>query len=121
TLFPYTTLFRSYRTWEIFADHQAPGNDCFLSIGSVAEISERVERTIRLNLHELQARKLLVLRAEHKLLRQTDGSSKQKFVVIKDFAGLYALAHEYYFWTQSQGYIEPARDFVEVIGKDECL
>lgn len=110
-----------YRTWEIFADHQAPGNDCFLSIGSVAEISERVERTIRLNLHELQARKLLVLRAEHKLLRQTDGSYKQKFVVIKDFAGLYALAHEYYFWTQSEGYIEPARDFVEVIGKDECL
>jgi hypothetical protein len=110
-----------YRTWEVLVERQAPGNDCFLSIAKISETVERVERTIRLNIHELEARKLLVLRAEQKLLRQKDGTYKLKLVVVKDFAGLYALAHEYLLWTQSEYYIEPERDFAQAFQSDEAL
>ena len=110
-----------YRTWEILTERQALGNDCFLSIASISATAERAERTIRLNIHELEARRLLVLHPAQKLLRQTDGSYKLKLVVVKDFSGLYALAHEYLLWTQSDGYIEPDRDFAGAIHADERL
>jgi hypothetical protein len=110
-----------YRTWEVLVERQAPGNDCFLSIASISETTQRVERTIRLNIHELEARKLLELRAEQKLLRQKDGEYKLKLVVVKDFSGLYQLAREYLLWTQSDAYIEPARDFAGTIQSDESL
>ena len=61
-----------YRTWEILAEHQAPGNDCFLGVRSLAQITQRCDRTIRLNLHELQARGLLSMRANHKEFREDD-------------------------------------------------
>ncbi|MHB8596718.1 MAG: hypothetical protein ACYDER_07900 [Ktedonobacteraceae bacterium] len=110
-----------YRTWEVLVERQAPGNDCFLSIASISETAERVERTIRLNIHEFEARKLLVLRPEQKLLRQPDQSLKLKLVIVKDFSGLYALAHEYLLWTQSDCYIEPERDFAEAIRSQDAL
>ncbi len=110
-----------YRTWEVLVERQAPGNDCFLSIASISETAERVERTIRLNIHEFEARKLMVLRPEQKLLRQPDQSLKLKLVVVKDFSGLYALAREYLRWTQSDSYIEPERDFADAIQADDRL
>jgi hypothetical protein len=110
-----------HRTWEILVDRQAQGNDCFLSIAKIAEVAERGERTIRLNIHELEARKLLVLRPEQKLFREADGSCKLKFVVVKDFSGLYDLALEYLRWTESDAYIPPEREFAKVIQSNEAL
>src|SRR6266851_6913168 len=34
-----------YRTWEIFADHQAQGGDCYLGVTRLAEIAGRTTRT----------------------------------------------------------------------------
>lgn len=110
-----------YRTWEVLVERQAPGNDCFLSIASISETTQRVERTIRLNIHAFEKRKLMELRAEQKLLRQADGSYKLKLVVVKDFSGLYALALEYLLWTQSDTFIEAERDFAEIIQSNAAL
>lgn len=110
-----------YRTWEIYDAAQAPGNDCYLGTARASEAAERVHRTIRRDLHEFEARRLLVMRAGQKLLRQQDGSYLRKPVVVKDFSGLYRLAHEYYLWTHSDDYIEPDRDFAVLICQDEHL
>ena len=110
-----------YRTWEVLIERQALGNDAFLSIGKISETLQRVERTIRLNIHEFEKRQMMELRAEQKLLRQTDGSVKLKMVVVKDFRGLYALAYEYLLWTQSATFIEAERDFGEIIRSNEAL
>jgi hypothetical protein len=110
-----------YRTWEIFDAAQAPGNDCYLGTVRASEAAERVLRTIRRDLHEFEARQLLMMRAGQKLLHQLDGSYLRKPVVIKDFSGLYRLAHEYYLWTHSDDYIEPDRDFAPLILADEHL
>src|SRR5258707_10554777 len=56
-----------YRTWEIFVDHQAYDNDCFLSVERLAEIAERAPKTIRQNLVELTEKGLLHLRGERKI------------------------------------------------------
>lgn len=110
-----------YRTWEIFSAHQAPGNDCFLSLSKVAEISGRGERTIRLSMKELTARGLMTLRSERKLLGQGDGSVRMHAVIVKDFSRLYSLAHEYLEWTASESYVAPDRELADLIRSDEAL
>lgn len=109
------------RTWDVFDDAQIAGNDCYLGLTKAAKAAERVQKTIRQDILTFQARKLLVLRPEEKLLRKTDGTYQRKHVLVKDFSGLYRLAHEYYCWTHSEDYIEPDRDFVELIRQDEQL
>src|ERR1019366_6303685 len=110
-----------YRTWEIFDLAQAPGNDCYLGLVKASEAAERVQKTIRQDLLEFEARTLLVIRPQEKLLRRPDGTYQRRRVIVKDFSGLYRLAHEYYCWTQSEDYIEPDRDFVDLIRLDEYL
>src|SRR5581483_9912200 len=55
-----------YRTWEIFADHQAIGNECYLGVTRLAEIAGRTTRTMEKNLASLCAKHLLAERAERK-------------------------------------------------------
>ena len=62
-----------YRTWEIFADHQAIGNECYLGVTHLAEIAGRTTRTMEKNLASLCAKQLLVERAERKVFRSSDG------------------------------------------------
>jgi hypothetical protein len=110
-----------YRTWEIFIEEQGYGNDCYLGMSKMMELSRRGERTVQRNLASLISKGLLVLRTEQKVFVNADGSLRKKAVVVKDFAGLYALAHEYYQWYQSEDYIEPDRAFVKLIRQDERL
>lgn len=110
-----------YRTWEIFADHQAKGNDCYLSIPQLAVLAGRSLRTMQKNLAVLQARQLLVEHAERKVFRGPQGEPISRMVVIKDFANLYALAHEYHEWLHTDAYIAPAHAFVEAIAHEPLL
>lgn len=109
------------RTWEIFEREHACDNDCFLGLAKAAQYARRTQRTINRNIATLCARGLMVLRSEYKLFRNPDGSVRRKAVVVKDFAGLYALAHEYYLWQHSPDYIEPELEYVDLVRQDEHL
>jgi len=109
------------RTWEIFEREHAYDNDCFLGLTKAAQYARRTQRTINRNIATLCARGLMVLRSEYKLFRNPDGSVRKKAVVVKDFAGLYALAHEYYLWQHSPDYIEPELEYVDLVKQDEHL
>ena len=110
-----------YRTWEICADHQAKGNDCYLSIPQLAVLAGRSLRTMQKNIASFQTKQLLVERAERKIFWKADGRSCSRLVVIKDFATLYALAHEYHEWLQAEGTIPPERAFVPLLTQDAAL
>ncbi len=110
-----------YRTWEIFADHQARGNECYLSVTQLAALAGRSLRTMQKNMASLQARHLLVERAERKVFRGREGENTSRMVVVKDFAALYALAHEYDTWLHVETYIPPDRVFLSVLTQDQEL
>ncbi|HEU5376969.1 MAG TPA: hypothetical protein VFV38_16185 [Ktedonobacteraceae bacterium] len=111
-----------YRTWEIFADHQAQGSDCYLGITRLAEIAGRATRTMEKNLASLCAKQLLVERAERKVFRrEEDGTLQSRVVVVKDFRGLYALAHEYHEWTLADAYIAPDREVLSLLEHEPHL
>lgn len=49
-----------YRTWEIFAEHQAQGNECFLSLTQLAPLAGCSLRTIQKGMAPLQAMELFL-------------------------------------------------------------
>lgn len=104
-----------FRTWEIFAGKQALDNDCFLSLEQLAHKAKRSVRTMRLNLAELEAKGLMVPRPVRKVFRRQDGTTYTRVVVVKDFTGLYQLAHEYYEWCRSAQVIPADRAYVSLI------
>jgi hypothetical protein len=110
-----------YRTWEIFTDHQAVGNVCYLSVPRLAEIAGRSPRTIEKNLASLCAKHLLVERAERKVFRSSTGIVTSRVVIIKDFAGLYALAHEYHEWLNAEEYLAPDREMLALLHESPNL
>ncbi len=110
-----------YRTWEIFTDHQARGNDCYLSISQLAALAGRSLRTMQKDLASLQAKALLVERAERKVFHGAERASTSRMVVVKDFAALYTLAHEYHEWLSADAYIPPDRAFLSVLSQDRSL
>lgn len=110
-----------YRTWEIFIDHQPQGSECYLGVTRLADIAGRTTRTMEKNLATLCSRHLLVERAERKLMRMSDGTCHQRVVVVKDFAGLYALAHDYHEWTQAESYVAPDRGVISLVEQDQHL
>ena len=110
-----------YRTWEICADHQAKGQDCYLSLPHLATLAGRSLRTMQKNLASLHARGLLVERAERKIIRRPDGSTASPMVVVKDFAALSALAHDYHLWLQADEMIPAQRCFVTVMAQNPVL
>ena len=110
-----------YRTWEIFTDHQARGNDCFLNVVQLAALAGRSLRTIQKNIASLQAKHLLVERVERKSLRNAEGRMVSRFVVVKDFTALYALAHDYHEWLTSEGMIPPQRICLSLLVQDAAL
>lgn len=110
-----------YRTWEIFERKHAYDNDCFLSLGTVAKKARRTQRTVNRNIATFLSRGLVVLRSEYKIFRNSDGSAYKKAVVVKDFSGLYALAHEYYKWQYSAEYLAPEYEYVEHIQSNPRL
>lgn len=109
------------RTWEVFERKHAYDNDCFLSLGTVAKKARRSQRTVNRNIATFLARGLLVLRSEYKFFRRLDGSIYKKAVVVKDFSGLYALAHEYYEWQFSPDFLTPEYENLEHIQRDPRL
>lgn len=111
-----------YRTWEIFTDHQAQGGDCYLGVTRLAEIAGRATRTMEKNLASLCAKQLLIERAERKVFRrEEDGILQSRVVVVKDFRGLYALAHEYHEWTLADAYLAPDREVLSLLGQEPHL
>ncbi len=110
-----------YRTWEIFVEHQANGNDCYLGVPQLAAIAGRTSRTMQKNLAELGAKQLMVERVKRKVLSGRDGSVTSRVVVVKDFSRLYALAHEYHEWLSAANYVAPDRAVIELIAQDEHL
>jgi hypothetical protein len=110
-----------YRTWEIFVDHQAQGNDCYLGVTHLAEIAGRATRTMEKNLASLCAKRLLVERAERKLFRSAEGKTQSRVVIVKDFGGLYALAHDYHEWLHGLTYIAPDREMMVLVEQDPPL
>jgi len=110
-----------FRTWEILTDYQAPGNACYLGVTRLAEIAGRSVRTMEKNLASLCAKHLLSERAERKVFRRPDGTVSCRVVVVKDFRGLYALAHEYHEWLQAPTYVVPNREMIVLIEHDPHL
>jgi hypothetical protein len=97
-----------FRTWEIFERKHAYENDCYQSLGTITKKAGRTARTIKRHIATFMARNMLVLRPGFKFKRRPDGSVYKKGVTIKDFSGLYALAHEYYLWLRDEEqYLEP--------------
>ncbi len=109
-----------YRTWEIFADNQAYGNECYMSVARAAAKLGRAEKTIQANLSELAAKNLLELYTGRKMVMQGERACLRT-VVIKDFTGLYALAREYDQWCQDPDYVEPIRAYAVTIKDDPRL
>jgi hypothetical protein len=97
------------------------GNECFLSLSKVARDTGRTQRTVDRNIATLIRRGLLILRSAYKFFRRPDGSTYKKAVVIKDFSGLYALAHEYDEWLRSDEYLEASWEYLELIRQDPHL
>lgn len=110
-----------FRTWQIFERKHAYDNDCFLAVTMVAKAARRTLRTIERNLATLASRGLMAFRPEIKFFRGPDGTMRKKVVMVKDFSGLYALAHEYYEWQQSDDYQAPDWEGIELIRHDPRL
>ena len=110
-----------YRIWEIFVEHQAQGNECFLSLMQLAILAGRSLRTIQRGVASLQARGLLVERVEWKTFLTTEGSPISRVVIVKDFAALYALAVEYDAWLHADDYIPPQRCFARILMQNPAL
>lgn len=110
-----------YRTWEIFVEHQANGNECYLGVSQLAAIAGRTSRTMQKNLAELEARQLLIVRAERKVFAGPGGATTSRAVVVKDFSHLYALAHEYHEWLNAADYLAPVRELRTLIAQDSRL
>ncbi|HEY1348069.1 MAG TPA: hypothetical protein VGF67_00415 [Ktedonobacteraceae bacterium] len=108
-----------YRTWEIFTEHQAPDQPCYMGLMSLADLAQRAPRTLQKNLDTLCARGLLTQRAERQLIRTKDGRMVSRAVVVKDFQLLYKLAHEYHEWQGDERYVPAKRALVELWQEDE--
>jgi hypothetical protein len=66
--------------------------------------------TFQRNITPLQARGLVTIQMDRRGVKRST-----------DFAGLYSLASEYHEWDQSEGYIAPEKELVELIRKDPLL
>src|SRR5258708_35713994 len=82
-----------YRTWEIFVEHQANGNECYLGVPQLAAIAGRTSRTMQKNLAELEAKHLMSERTERKAFEGPGGTKKTRAVGVKDFSNLATSAH----------------------------
>jgi hypothetical protein len=110
-----------YRTWEIFTEHQAPDQPCYMGLMSLADMAQRAPRTLQKNLDTLCARGLLTQRAERRVIRTKEGKMVSRAVVVKDFRMLYELAHEYHEWLEDAWYVPAKRSMVELWQGDEKI
>lgn len=111
-----------FRTWEIFERKHAYDNDCYQSLGTVTRKAGRTPRTIKRHIATFMARNMLALRPGFRFASRPDGSVYKKGVTIKDFSGLYALAHEYYLWKHDEEqYLEPEFENLVHIQNDSRL
>src|SRR5712692_7538169 len=110
-----------WRTWHYAVDFQAPGSYCYVGTTRLASRVKPGIRKIELDFQELLARGLMVKYAKRLPIKQDDGSSKNEACTVKDFATLYALAHEYHLWTHSDEYVPATRDQLDLILQDAHL
>ena len=104
-----------WRTWHFAVDFQAPGNDCYVGTQKIAGRVKPGVRKVEIDLHELEARGLMVRYPDRIAKREEDGRITYYAAMKKDFHALYALAHEYLLWTQSPEYIPPEREYVPIM------
>jgi hypothetical protein len=109
-------------TWLGASGYQAPGNDVYVGNSRMQRdmvlVVNLTDRALRLRWHELERRGLVVYRPELRWVKQPDGSQRRIAVTIKDFSGLYDLAHEFHLWRTSPNYIPPQREYAAAIQTD---
>ncbi len=103
------------RTWVAAVSYQAPGNNCYVGTGRLAQRERLRERTIQKDLQALRRRGLLKTYGSWTSQKQADGSWSPRAIVIKDFTRLYDLAYEYHLWMNSEGYIPAEREYADLI------
>jgi hypothetical protein len=110
---------RLYRSWEIIAvENQAPGNEAYLGNARLSRDAGRSWSTAQKDIESFRTRKLAEVRVDLQLVRLPNGQLAPKPVVVKDFAALYDLAHEYHEWSQSDAYVAPDRQMFDLMKQD---
>jgi hypothetical protein len=99
-----------WRTWRCAVSFQAPGRALFVGVSRMAAKVKPGERKIYLDLQELVARRLLTITPTCMQITQQDGTIVTRVVSVKDFSGLYALAHDYHRWLSALNYIPADRE-----------
>ncbi len=113
--------YATWRTWHFSDEFVAPGNDCYVGPSRLAAEIRPGVRKVEMDFKALRDQGLLQIYPDYRLMKNANGQVQKFAVIIKDFTALYALAHEYYLWTISPGYIPPQREFVDLILQNEEL
>jgi len=110
-----------WRTWRAAVSFQPHGGSLYVGVERLTERVRPGTRKVYLDLQALETKGLLCMTPTRLEVVQTDGSLAKRPVVLKDFSGLYVLAHEYYEWLNSPDYIPPEREYIELIRADPAL
>jgi hypothetical protein len=108
------------KTWEAADDC---GPECYAKADEIAKKRNRNPRTVERDLFTMYKHRLLSYEPVMRMLRARDGSGTSKFrsVLLINFSGMLALAHEYHLWRLSDDYIPPERERLAAIIEDEAL
>lgn len=108
------------KTWEAADDC---GPECYAGAGDLAKKRKRDLRTVERDLFIMEKRGLIDYQPVMRMLRARDGSGTYKLrpVMLLNFAGMLALAHEYHLWCLSDDYIPPERERLAAIVENEEL
>src|SRR5215469_13169869 len=97
------------RTWQAATSYQAPGQECYVSVERMLERVGPKERKIYMDYDEMERRGCLEQRRVRWPFPGKDGTVVYHAVTVKDFRGLYTIAHDYHLWITSNEYLAPER------------
>ena len=112
----------NWRTWHFADEFVAPGSDCYVGPYRLAQQIRPGVRKVEMDFKSLRELGLMEVYPDYRMVKQAaTGKVVMQAVIIKDFAKLYALAHEYHVWEGSPEYIPPERQYLSLILTDEAL
>lgn len=109
------------RTWQVAVSFQAVGKECYVSVKKMLEEVGTGERKLYQDYDAMERRGWLSLRRVRMDFTTKEGKKVTRAVTIKDFRGLYAMAHDYHLWRNSGEYLAPIRANVPLILEDKAL
>jgi hypothetical protein len=109
------------RTWQAAVSYQAPGQECYVSVERMLERVGPKERKIYMDYDEMERRGCLEQRRVRQPFPGKDGTVVYHAVTVKDFRGLYAIAHDYHLWITSNEYLAPERANLPLFLEDDAL